>query len=343
MRFAKQSSVGLVIAFSGLCSELTACSEARSPAPEDLQVDGAASIGSDAGATINSSDRADILARAAVMLGSCWPDDGVNRNLNNLWHAPDIPQFWGRVVQSADCLARARTGCRALTECTGYTTVLGASDCVDGCQGDVFTECYTSAHVSIDCHKLGLHCDPLAVCTPSPAAACDENTFVPSCAADAQPLTCSRDFVQHGPDCAALGLACSKGVCQGSGPACRAPAPGGQYSVEYPATGCAGDILQACVGGGQHPFDCTKLGPGFSCRDVAGSFFCGLAAECVPGNHPTYDDQDGTGLGCSGTTLIFCNAGRLDHVDCRDLGFTGCDDKAKQCTPGFLEPPAVSQ
>jgi len=42
---------------------------------------------------------------------------------------------------------------------------------------------------------------------------------------------------------------------------------------------------------------------------------------------------------CDGATLTFCSAGRLEHVDCLALGFTGCEiDRSNSrygCIPGF--------
>jgi hypothetical protein len=201
----------------------------------------------------------------------------------------------------------------------------------------VFHTCGQTYQLGIDCAKLGLKCDPLAVCAETKASVCESETFKGSCGDDQQPLTCNDHYVERGPDCAALGLRCAEGVCKGAGEACTFFGPERQYRVEYPARGCAGNALQACVGGARHEVDCSALGPGFSCRERDGKFFCGLAAECMPGNHPDAD-QRGSEVTCNGSTIKFCNAGRWDQVDCKALGFRDCDSAHQACTPSFLDP-----
>jgi hypothetical protein len=268
-------------------------------------------------------DRAATFARAAVVFGSCVPDDGINRNLANLWQAADIPQLWGRVVTRAECLATAGGGCDAVTQCIGYDIELSAS-CVEGCNGSVFTYCDEDAATRIDCAKLVLACDDVASCSEQPVTACDAETHVATCDAQQQPLTCNDGAIRRGPDCASLGLRCEDGACRGTGPACAFDAPFSEYRVEYVGIACQGNVMRACVAGTEHALDCAAIAPGFSCREADGVHFCGLAAECVPGNLPNYD-QPGTLLGCEGNAVTFCNAGRIDRIDCRELGFERCD------------------
>ena len=70
------------------------------------------------------------------------------------------------------------------------------------------------------------------------------------------------------------------------------------------------------------------------CQSLGALFFCGLASECEPadvGFSRTLDT-------CDGTILTTCNAGRIEHVDCTTLGFTGCQIDKKNgkygCIPG---------
>jgi hypothetical protein len=157
-----------------------------------------------------------------------------------------------------------------------------------------------------------------------------------SCDASGQPLTCDHGLVHHGPDCAALGLRCDAGACHGQGEQCKSDPPESEYRVDYVGISCEADVLHACVAGASHDLDCTALAPGSSCREVEGIRFCGLGAECVPGNQLGYE-QTGTAIACEGTVLSFCNAGRIDRIDCRDLGFESCDaaNQRGSCLPNL--------
>ena len=102
-------------------------------------------------------------------------------------------------------------------------------------------------------------------------------------------------------------------------------------------------MMQACLGGRTTSIDCAAQGPGFSCQSLNGSFFCGLAAECQPARNSSAPEL----AICDGTTLTFCSAGRLEHIDCTTLGFSGCEIDAKLdhfdhfgCTPGNELQPA---
>jgi hypothetical protein len=103
----------------------------------------------------------------------------------------------------------------------------------------------------------------------------------------------------------------------------------------YEGISCEGDTLVSCVEARVHRRDCAAIGEGFSCHTVDGATFCGLGADCVPGNQPGYPPQNAAPITCNGSVLNFCNAGRLDQIDCTDLGFTGCDAGFSGCTPNF--------
>jgi hypothetical protein len=101
---------------------------------------------------------------------------------------------------------------------------------------------------------------------------------------------------------------------------------------------CTGTTFEACVNARRHEFDCSSYGPGFTCQSYDGVPFCGLASECRPGNVVDADwelsQQGKPEPSCDGTTLVFCNAGRLERIDCTELGFTGCDiDDGLGCIP----------
>jgi hypothetical protein len=203
--------------------------------------------------------------------------------------------------------------------------------------GDVFTGCGSAVDLpdgyraSFDCQSLGLTCDPKQVCRDSAQVACD-GTFVPSCNAAGQPEFCQNGRVGHGPTCAALGLDCAAGGCVGRGASCEGSDLRSDI-VRWHGVSCSAATLSACVGGKLASVDCSGWGPGFSCQHVADNYFCGLAAEC----NPSDGSGSSTAASCKGSTLEFCNAGRLDHVDCVSLGFTGCElDEADHsgCVPG---------
>lgn len=126
-----------------------------------------------------------------------------------------------------------------------------------------------------------------------------------------------------------------------------------------------GDVLTACVEGGEVQLDCAEKG--LSCQsleDTSGvstsrvtvgassspvstgastspvtAAFCGLDAACIPGEY--HHGSSGTGTSRSGTSVTFCNQVRLETVDCLDLGFTGCEvDHASRhfgCTPALTD------
>jgi hypothetical protein len=147
--------------------------------------------------------------------------------------------------------------------------------------------------------------------------------------------------VRPGLDCAELGLACVAddaqnfgARCVGTGEACT-----NLSDPLFDGMACAGNTLVACVNGRQHDLDCATMGEGFSCQMNAGIPFCGLAAECLPAHLQGAADRDVPQGGlpepsCDGTAIVFCNAGRLERIDCTTLGFTGCDlDAGIGCIP----------
>jgi hypothetical protein len=84
--------------------------------------------------------------------------------------------------------------------------------------------------------------------------------------------------------------------------------------------------------------NCATYGPGFTCQSRDGTFFCGLAAECVPADNYASAQP----ARCDGSQLSFCNAGRLETIDCLALGFTGCEVDSSMdrygCTHGVVVP-----
>ncbi len=224
-----------------------------------------------------------------------------------------------------------------MRQCLGWSYSLPPTPpdtCTGGCDGDVFTGCGDGVKVTMDCSRFGLSCEPGANCSTGTATACDGSAPA-TCTADGEVEFCDDSFVRQTP-CASLGFACSAGKCVGEGAACTASLFGQNELVAPAGTGCTGDTLQACLGGHATSLNCAEQGPGFSCQSLSGTFFCRLAAECMPADN--YSNSVTTPPACDGNVLSFCSAGRLEHLDCTTLGFTGCeiDHKAGHdgCTPG---------
>jgi hypothetical protein len=280
---------------------------------------------------------ADSVARAAAVIGSCMPDDGVARNAAHIWlgHLA-APRSYFRSSAQLECLANADCGCDAIEHCLGWSYARAPESCVGRCDGDVFTGCGDEVQVTIDCGRFGLSCDPAANCVAEAAVACDGSEPT-TCSAAGELRFCDDDFMRQAP-CQSLGFSCVAGKCTGGGAACAEQSSGQAELVDLVGTACAGATLTACVGGGTAEVDCATYGPGFTCQALDGSFFCGLAAECVPADNYASAQP----ASCDGNQLTFCNAGRLETIDCLALGFSGCEVDSSMnrygCTPGVMIP-----
>ena len=276
----------------------------------------------------------DEVARAAAVIGSCMPDDGVARNATHIWLAHlAAARLYFRFGEQLACLANAGQGCAALEHCLGWVFGAAPPNCTNVCRGSVFQGCGDEVQLTVDCGRLGLSCDPAGNCVAAPVLACDGSSE-PNCSVDGEVVFCDDGALRKTP-CAAHGFACVDGTCRGQGSACAGDSfPESELSAPV-GTGCAGDLLLGCLGGYDTTLDCSEQGPGFTCQSLGDAFFCGQAAECVPADN-YLSDQSAT---CEGSVLTFCSAGRLEHIDCTTLGFTGCEVDTKQghygCTPSL--------
>ena len=278
----------------------------------------------------STSFNADAVARAAVVLGSCWSDDGVDRDATHIWASNlSVAHTVFMAATQLTCLANAACGCATLERCLGRKTVTTATSCNVGCNGSSFTYCGDAFalpagyQVIQDCSFIGQLCDNTVACVEPSAVPCDSSMYTAGCDADGHPLYCGGGLVQRGPRCSDLGLNCSRGQCIGRGAACVNQDLTQQETVQFEGTSCSGGTLTACVNGHITTIDCATLGPGFSCQTVGTRFFCGLAGECAPGTN--YSPSTTNPASCNGTVLSYCNAGRLEHIDCTTLGFSGCE------------------
>jgi len=281
----------------------------------------------------NSQLDADVIARAAAIIAGCsLSDDGMPRTVAELWNAHREERDWfNSNITQARCLADARCGCAAMDHCLGFRLESGAAPgCLPSCSGDVFRACGEAADlpdgyaVEVDCARVGQRCDATRACVDDPGAVCSDSDL-PTCSSP-RPLFCERGGWRAGPDCVALGLGCAEGNCQGTGEACTSDPYIDPESVELGDVSCQGGTLAACVNGKRASFPCAEQGPGFECQSVDGQAFCGLASECLPADLNNYPNI--SVATCDGTHLTFCNAGRLDSIDCTELGFAGCQKDA---------------
>jgi hypothetical protein len=279
----------------------------------------------------------DVLVRAAVVLASCFGDDGISRTVSHL-QKRDLysggSMFWPQL----QCLGTTGGGCQPVRDCLGVTVAeLAGGEC-EPCVGSVASLCSDDLRISLDCATLGLVCDEAVQCSETGVTEpCDQATFVPRCNAEGRPEHCRTPGILVGPDCAALGLFCAEGYCQGQGEACVAEDASTDQQLYYEGISCEDGVLTACVGGRLTTRACADFHPDFTCQTASGYVFCGLGSECVPGDVPPHAGSPVET--CEGTVAVFCNAGRVERVDCVELGFTGCDPEASlPCTGDPLLP-----
>jgi hypothetical protein len=277
----------------------------------------------------------DLVARAAAVVGSCMPDDGVARNADHIWGEHlGVPLFHHRLGTQVECLANAACGCAAVELCLGVTRGPAPdAECATQCDGDVLSGCDEGEVFTIDCGSLGQSCDESLNCVSEPPQPCAGGEQ-PTCTAEGEVQYCTRGILRKTP-CQSVGFSCVNGECVGEGAACDSFASASR--VELVGTGCAGNTLEACLGGHSTSVDCATQGPGFSCQSLEGTFFCGLAADCVP---PTSSGSAMPPASCDGNVLTFCSAGRIEQLDCTTLGFTGCEIDTSLarygCVPGVV-------
>ena len=146
-----------------------------------------------------------------------------------------------------------------------------------------------------------------------------------------------RGALYHGADCPALGLGCSGVDCVGYGEVCQSS---GQLSNGWGWNGISctdSATLHACVGGRTTERACADEGPGFTCQNFEDAYFCGIASECQPAGTLSMS-SGGIRETCDGDTIVFCNAGRIERISCKDLGFDGCRDR--WCVPSIFTTPS---
>ncbi|UQA60717.1 hypothetical protein [Polyangium aurulentum] len=269
--------------------------------------------------------------KAALFLGSCIPDDGINRWLNRFYTQKSDNPMYEYPAELFACFKDKANGCKAVEDCFGAKAELDPAGCMDSCNGTISTSCDDQLKFTVDCAKVGATCVAAeGGCVIEPLGpVCDPGTFKDSCQNGA-PLVCmGRE--EKGPDCAKYGLTCGPGAfgggayCVGSGPMCTQDVSS-PLTINYrDGIACNGAKMRACVNGFEHEIDCATLGAGFTCQAGAMGAFCGLGNECDP--------NEGMDATCEGTSVVVCNAGRIEKIDCKSFGFTSCNAMFGTCGP----------
>ncbi len=253
------------------------------------------------------------IATVTTALNSCLSDDGYLRTTIHLRGTQGGYSYQGLPLQ---CLASITDGCRDVFDCFGLSPRQREEEC-HTCQDNVAILC--DPPFRWQCSRIDATCRS-GTCVPRGREPCDAN-FRSVCDGEGRPNDCD-DVIHKGPVCALFGLECDDGdeadaVCRGTGPACVVDDTFFYFDIAPVGQSCNGDMLTACVDGAMAELDCSLFGNGFSCQQVAGAYFCGSADECDP---ETYREN------CQGNQIVFCNAGKIERVDCVQLGFLGCVD-----------------
>ncbi|MRG93861.1 hypothetical protein [Polyangium spumosum] len=271
--------------------------------------------------------------KAAIFVGSCVPDDGIQRVLNRFHTERGTPDELA-LTNYTQCFAEKANGCQAVEECLGVKIDL-SGPCMPTCTGDVLKVCDDQLAFTVDCSKVGTTCSEAegnCVGAAMPGPTCDPGSFQASCQ-DGAPRVCNGSEVS-GPVCADYGLTCKDApfggvACLGTGATCQTDLVG-PLEINYDkGLACDGTALRACVNGGEHAIECGTLVTGFTCQTMGVANFCGLANECdpTPGNDTT----------CEGDSVVICNAGKIEKIDCKSLGFTSCNATFGTCGPSVYD------
>jgi hypothetical protein len=339
--------IGFLVVAAGVAAMASSCGSDESP-PNATTVPDAASdspAASETGPIVTGDGStpgpttgpiaADVAARAAVVLASCFTEFETESVLAQIYSRirKDLSDYRG----VATCIDARRNGCAAIAECLGVEASL-TGPCASRCDGNISEGCDDQFKARVDCSTYGRVCSlsasgTSAGCTMPGAATCDPSSDTARrCGADGRPISCRVEREEVGPDCAAYGLTCVGSQCQGLEGSCAAVSGSGEQIV-YEGQSCNGTKLVACVGDGLTTLDCGTLVIGSTCqtrtRDGGTDAYCGFAADCRPG-----DPAQAT---CDGDNVVVCNGGRIDKVDCKALGFTGCVAASKYafCTPSL--------
>jgi hypothetical protein len=195
------------------------------------------------------------------------------------------------------------------------------------CEGNVELWCISGEQFAVDCSKLGVSCLSglgciLGPCThsdPKTGDYCQDDIFGYCTSEGAKFDAGPGVFIPQSPCSDYGGSSCDNSGCVGPGPTCTDDR-------------CDGTTLVSCLEGHEARLDCTHYG--LECLsekdpdtdlDKSTGAFCGLGTECG------YDYADS----CKGSTLTYCNAGKIATLDCAAAGWSTCisDGNVTRCSP----------
>lgn len=226
-----------------------------------------------------------------------------------------------------DCLAAAGLDCAAALDCV--STPASCDQPTWSCDGDTLTLCDAFAGpraVRRDCAAEGLHCVMLGAEAFCGLGSCDPRTATPMCDGSAttscQPQTSWNDkslggLVVRGEDCADHDATCAANECVGNGPACTPSAD---------TIGCDGSDVLSCDQSGH--IERSHCAAGSHCIATLGP---GSSYGCGYDSAPAVCNLDANATQCAGDSLAYCDDHGNETLDCKALGYSGCD--AGRCVP----------
>ena len=321
---------------SAFCSGAVGCGDDSEKSIADASVNDGDT--GDASVVVTAGDAPitpEVAARFAVLVGTCSPSTKAESVLRHLYDN-EGPRHRRSI---AACAAAKANGCLALSQCGGETYVRNGGECPARCDGDTVERCDNGFLERFDCAQRGLKCltnqeGALPTCSDPDAKTCVAAPGTTTCGSNGVTSECSFDNEREirGVRCADLGMTCTAKGCQGMDGMCPMTTP--SSSITFAGTTCTGTKVAGCENGGRVAFDCGRhiIGAARQTTDDAGlvgSAQCGIGTACV------MSEIDNTRT-CDGDSVVICNRGRIDRVDCRALGFTGCKvyESKAICVPG---------
>ena len=228
-----------------------------------------------------------------------------------------------------DCMLDAGNNCDQIQLCIYHGGIEPAS-CEESsfehrCEDNIAINCLGNIIISDDCSSFFDLPDYYEfTCQSSESEAyCSGETcegfesrcngdYLETCNVDPFEGLFARDCKLSFPTSTCEEISADEATCIGTGSACVE----GEYDPW-----CNENTLTICYEGKEASFDCSIIGPNYTClEDEAGAECGGLGDECSLRNPDTYRYTDS----CDGTIISYCNAGYIKSVDCVSLGFSGC-------------------
>lgn len=301
----------------------------------------------------------DGVVNAAIAYISCYnprmlfTDLNINRQISGLYYAQYEEPMTLALSQRTSCFANMTAGCGTFRECMGVSSQIssptGAVPCENGIAFRGFDiEWGGRGYRYENCAALGYECrlskvaeTPYGFCehpngrecvgVQGSSTKCINGEFYACQYASPDPVD---GYMADLPSCSEFGYVCSDfaghvdNYCKAPGPSCDSVYLSTDDRIFDYRQGheCLSETtMRACVNGGEDIVDCTSMAADFTCRKgpMPGvmDFICARGDECTE-----FDDTY-----CDGSSLVVCDAGKIRKVDCKALGFTGCNAKYAYC------------